>query len=220
MILAEDRSQIVYPRHACPYSSRGCNNVVDWGLFYNYVCMLLSSWHVFRAIYEHNVVSLSRFSEKADMMAREIVTFFQSCGNDACESEVAGFLIQVLAEDFNTDVEDDSDLAVARWLVDGYTYLTYGDWSLVQELQAVNLPLLPGFNGQVIPTEFGAKKKAQNTLQNCENVGSTVSVEPILQTGLNDPEDFNGDEEGFDSYGCDDAYDDAAGDACPYDDYL
>lgn len=220
MILTEDRSQIVYPRQECPYSVHSCNNAMNWELFYNYVCMLLSSWHVFRAIYEHNIMSLSRFSEKGDIMAREIVTFFQSCGSDACESEVAGFLIQVLAEDFNTDVEDDSDFAVARWLVDGYAYLIHGDRSLVQELQTANLPLLPGFNGQVIPAAPRTRKQLQYNIQNYGATGAMTSAEPALQFGFNGPDNFAADEECFDSCGYDDDVDDGAYDACPYDDYL
>lgn len=220
MILTGDLSQIVYPRQECPYSSRGCNNAMNWELFYSYVCMLLSSWHVFRAIYEHNIISFSRFSEKADTMAREIVTFFQSCGSDACESEVAGFLIQVLAEDFNTDVEDDSDFAVARWLIDGYAYSIHGDWSLLQELQTANLPLLPGFNGQVIPPAPRTGKQLRHNVQNCEAVGAMASVEFALQPGLDDPGNFTADEEYFDSCGYDDDVDDGAYDASPYDDYL
>lgn len=194
---------------------------MNWELFYNYVCMLLSSWHVFRAIYEHNIVPLSRFSEKANVMACEIVTFFQSCGSDACESEVAGFLIQVLAEDFNTDVEDDSDFAVARWLMDGYAYILHGDWSLVQELQFANLPLLPGFNGQVMPSVPSTRKQAQHSHQGSGDAGVMGSSEQtVLQPGFNDIDDFDDDDYAEDNYAEDDYVDDGTYITCPYDDYL
>lgn len=223
MILTGDHSQILYPRQACPYNTHECNTAMNWELFYNYVCMLLSSWHVFRAIYEYNIVSFSQFSQKSNTMACEIVTFFQSCGNDACESEVAGFLLQVLAEDFKTDVEDDSDLAVARWLVDGYAYILHGDFSLVQELQYANLPLLPGFDGQVIPPRPVVQKKVQSSCQGAYNPGAIGPAEQsTMQPEFNDfDSDNNVDADYMDEDYVDDDYvDDGTDNTCPYDNYL
>jgi len=147
MILSRDRSQIVAPRqeyicHHDPAAAMAAG--LPWGRFCTFCQALFSAWHVLRAVYGQQIISPLDFSAKLRAMILEMVEFFQQNGSDACVNEIAGFLLTVLDEDFFTTVEDDSDWFVAQWLLEGFRRMVDGDFTLLDELAAAGLPLLPG----------------------------------------------------------------------------
>ncbi|TNJ29973.1 Pre-rRNA-processing protein TSR2 [Giardia muris] len=143
MILTVDKSQLCRHRPSGRPSNLGCP---DWPTFYAFICHLLSSWHALRAIFAADMLSIQQFTTCSSALAKEILEFFQEYGPSAEQEEIAAFLQQVLGDDFCTDLGDGSEVDVAAWLLQGYWALASCDNSLLLELQAAGLQLLPGLD--------------------------------------------------------------------------
>lgn len=155
LITTADGSAIVPPPPTYVPAHTATPVPFAWETFSAYICHLLSAWHVLRAVAGNHIVPLPLFREKSLAFTRELLIFFQTHGSDAEVGEVAGFLLQVLSEDYSTDVEDDSDWSVAQWLMEGFYRLQMGDHSLLLELQN-GWPLLPGFDAPNVPLDTAA----------------------------------------------------------------
>eukprot|EP00768_Dysnectes_brevis_P008028 gnl/Dysnectes_brevis/704_a777_4576.p1 GENE.gnl/Dysnectes_brevis/704_a777_4576~~gnl/Dysnectes_brevis/704_a777_4576.p1 ORF type:complete len:245 (+),score=43.04 gnl/Dysnectes_brevis/704_a777_4576:56-736(+) len=155
----------------------------EWKLFKQFIQRLFSHWHVLTGIHEHNIVSPEKFEKCGSMFVEEMLEFFQQFADDPQPpraSEIAGFISQVVEEDFGTLIEDDSDVAVATAILECFHRMRAGDISLLTQMRSVKgLRPLPG---------MGGKKKGKKKVPKKKTPVKPAEVEQPVEQPVEEPE--------------------------------